>query len=479
MLKQSSLVVNSFFNVCYQLLNVLFPLITTAYVSRILMPDGIGKVAVAQNWVQYFVLFAALGIPNYGIREIARSRNTVTDLSKTFSELWILNAFSTTASIILYIVSIFVTGRIYQNYPIYIVVGLSIVFNYMNIDWFYQGIEEYRYIAIRSFIIKFVSIILIFLFINKKNDFIYYALISSIAVGGNYLINWFHLSKTEIHLYIKSIHPFRHLRSIIIMFSTIVSIQFYTLLITTILGFFSSESEVGFYSNSMKIVRMIVTVIAAISGTLLPRLSVFHQNGEDEKCTKVVNQVLEILIFLFIPLCFGLFLLAKELILFFFGPLYISSVETLRIAALSIIPLGLSNLFGTQVLLTYKRERSLLYCTILGAVVCIVFCALFIPIWHANGAAFSSVISELVVCVSTYFAALHCLKISIRMEILIKSIIASICMIICVHFIQIMSLPNFIVLFFSILSGIFVYFIVSILLYNPILKTLISIVKKA
>ena len=122
MLKQSSLVVNSFFNVCYQLLNVLFPLITTAYVSRILMPDGIGKVAVAQNWVQYFVLFAALGIPNYGIREIARSRNTVTDLSKTFSELWILNAFSTTASIILYIVSIFVTGRIYQNYPIYIVV---------------------------------------------------------------------------------------------------------------------------------------------------------------------------------------------------------------------------------------------------------------------------------------------------------------------------------------------------------------------
>lgn len=426
-----SLVANSFFNVCYQLLNVLFPLVTSAYVSRVLMPDGIGKVALAQNWAQYFVVFAALGIPNYGIREIARSRADSQQLKRTFSELWILNGISTTFSIVFFLGTIYFSGQIYSNYPLYLVVGLSIVFNYLNIDWFYQGIEEYRYIAVRSFIVKCVSLACIFLFVQNANDYSWYAFVSAMAIGGNNILNWLHLSSFKVFVIFKKIHPFKHLKSVLILFSTVISIQLYTLLITTLLGAMSTDTAVGYYSNTMKIVRMLITVIAALGSTLLPRLSVYRLSGEEEKSRFAVNRVFEVLLFLFLPVWAGLLIVAEPLILVLFGRQYLPAVPTMRIAAFLILALGFSNLFGTQVLVTYGKERSLLSCTLFGAVACVALCIILIPRYHENGAALASVISECIVTITTFICARRQIPIAPRFEVFMKCIMGIILMSLC------------------------------------------------
>lgn len=426
--REKLLIFNSIFNVCYQLLNVVFPLVTSAYVSRILLPEGMGKVALAQNWAQYFVIFAALGIPNYGIREVARSKVNQRCLEKTFSELWILNSISTTVSILLYILTIFFSGKLYNNFPLYLVVALNIVFNYLNIDWFYQGLEEYRYITVRSFAVKCISLICIFMLVHNANDYSWYAFISALAIGGNNILNWIHLPALKVSLVVKGIHPVKHLKSVLVLFSTVASIQLYTLLITTLLGALSTETAVGYYSNSMKIVRMLITVIAAIGGVLLPRLSIYQMQGEKNKSCLVVNRVFEILLFLFLPVLAGLLIVARPLILVLFGVSYLPAIPTMRISAFLILALGFSNLFGTQVLVTYKKEMKLLMCTLLGAFVCVISCFILIPQYHENGAAVASVISEFAVTVSTFVCARSILPIAPRCEVLLKCIAGTLIM---------------------------------------------------
>lgn len=472
--RTKSLIFNSIFNVCYQLLNVIFPLVTSAYVSRILMPSGIGKVALAQNWAQYFVIFAALGIPNYGIREIAQSKDNLYHLRKTFSELWIINAVSTTISIFLYIASIIISGNIYNNYPLYLVVSLTIVFNYLNIDWFYQGMEEYKYITVRSFVIKCISLVFIFLFVRSAHDYSWYAFISALAIGGNNILNWIHLNSLKVSLTVKSIHPFRHLKSVLVLFSTVASIQLYTLLITTLLGVLSTETAVGYYSNSMKIVRMLITVIAAIGGVLLPRLSVYEKKGMKERSLQTINRVFEILIFLFLPVWAGLLIIPRPLVLVLFGASYLPAVSTMRISAFLILALGFSNLFGTQVLVTYKKEKILLVCTLLGATACVILCFILIPRYHENGAACASVISESIVTISTFICARLIFPIAPRIKVLYQCAVGTLIMSILVWGTMHISGNCIAQLLISVLVGGISYFIFNIVVKNPILCELLS-----
>ena len=137
--KKKSLAVNSVYSVVYKLLNILFPLLTSAYTARILLPEGVGKVAYAQNIVQYFVIIAALGIPNYGIREIAKRQDSQRETNKEFSELILINTVSTTICVITYYTIVACIPYFFENKALHLVVGLTLVLNYINVDWFYQG----------------------------------------------------------------------------------------------------------------------------------------------------------------------------------------------------------------------------------------------------------------------------------------------------------------------------------------------------
>lgn len=275
-----SLVKNSFFNVVYQLLNVLFPLITAPYVARVLLPENVGKVAVAQNWAQYFIVFAALGLPTYAVRETAQHRKNKGDLNKAFTELLVINTISTTISIIAYIIMLFTFGTFRENIALYLAVGAGILFNYITIDWLYQGIEDYGYIAMRSFIVKLLSLIALLVLVRNRNDFVIYALISTCAVGANNILNVLHLPKIGVHLTFRNLTFKQHVKPIMIFFANSISVRLYTLLNVTFLGIFSIDDAVAFYSNSDKVVRIIITVIAGIGNVLLPRLSIYAKRGE-------------------------------------------------------------------------------------------------------------------------------------------------------------------------------------------------------
>ena len=156
--KNSSVAINGLFFAGYRVLNILFPLITSVYVARVLLPSGTGRVAYAQNVVTYFTLLASLGLPTYGTREIARNLSSEEKYNETFFELISINTISTTIFAIAYYTLCFTIPSFRNDLQLYLVAGLAIVLNYFNIDWLYQGREEYKYIAIRGFLIKALSV---------------------------------------------------------------------------------------------------------------------------------------------------------------------------------------------------------------------------------------------------------------------------------------------------------------------------------
>lgn len=213
---KKSLLKNSIYNVIYTTVNILFPFATSIYVSRILLPAGVGKVVAAQNIASYFVTFAALGLPSYGVREFAKVRENSDKRNKLFTELLLLNVVSTTLAVIFFLLLIFGNTGFNGEWGLYAACGLSIAFNYLNIDWMYQGLEEFGYITGRSLLIKLLSLVALFLFVKTKQDYITYALISSFATGGNYVFNIFHARKF-VKIVFSGVELQQHIKPVILI----------------------------------------------------------------------------------------------------------------------------------------------------------------------------------------------------------------------------------------------------------------------
>ncbi|WP_088188406.1 flippase [Desulfosporosinus sp. FKA] len=473
-----SLAKNSVYNVVYKLLNVLFPLLTATYVARVLLAAGVGKVSYAQNIVAYFTAIAALGIPNYGTKEIAMVRENKNKINKLFTELFLINFISTLVCTIAYYTMIFSVNYFQENIQLYIVVGFAIILNVINVDWFYQGIEEYAYIALRSFGVKLVSLFCIFMFIRTPEDISIYATIYCLGIGGNNIFNIINLKKHNVRFSIAAISVKRHLKPIFILLASVMAVGIYTMLDTTMIGIMCQDTNVGYYTNAMRLVKILISVVTAIGGVLLPRLSYYHSQGMNDECSKVVSKVFSIMLFLFLPCEIGLFLVAGQVMPLLFGESFAPGVMTLRLASLLIGTLGFSNLFGTQVLLTFGAEKKLLIATITGAVTNIVLNLILIPKLAQNGAVIASVISETLVTVVAVIFSSKYIKIYLNRKLIISLILASIGLATSVLCIQSVVSNVIVKLSLSVVMGASVYMLINIATKNPIIGDVLAIVKK-
>lgn len=396
--QKNSLTYNAWYNVLYRLLNIVFPFITSIYVARVLMADGIGKVSAAQNIVSYFTIFASMGIPTYGIKLIAQFKIKSKESSIAFIELFIINFFLSVVCSIAYYLLIFTVPYFDGKHLLYSVTGLSLVLNIFNVDWFYQGIQEYRYIAIRSFFIKMVSFGALVLFVRRPQDYVIYSLITSAALVGNYLFNIIRLPQ-YVSINVKNVSLAQHLKPIFSLFIACFAAEVYVLADTTMLDVMSDSTIVGYYSMSMKIVRIIRGLVVAVSAVFLPQLSYYYYNGEIEKFKELTNRGLHILLAISLPVAMGIMFVADDAIITFFGSNYFESILTTRILSVSVISVAISNFIGLQILVTLGKEKITTISTICGAILNIVLNCILIPVWMHEGAAIASSITEMTVMV--------------------------------------------------------------------------------
>lgn len=467
---KNTLVKNSVFNILYNLLNAIFPLISVIYASHVLLDTGVGKVDSAQNIAQYFVILAPLGITNYGIREIARTRNDKEQKNKIFSELFLLNAISTLCFAGIYYILIFSIHGFEREQGLYVITGLMVLCNFMNVDWYYKGMEEFQYIATRNFAVKCIALGLLIGGVKREGDYEIYALISIMATMGNYFINVLNLRRYGAVLKFRNITLTKHMRAMLIFSVTTFAIELYALLDVTMISLFCQPENVAYYNNAMKLVRSMIVIIAASGGALLPRLSLYYERGEYEKCSVTANKVFEVMYVMLIPCGIGLFLVSEDLVRFLFGNSFIPSIVTMKIASLLIYTLGFSNLFGTQILITFEGEFKTLLSTIVGAVINICMNLTLIPKYQQNGAAAASVISEAAVTLMTFAFARQYIIFSPNKKIVCTSTIAAVFMSIIIIIINQYMDSGMDRLFLDISVGGFVYIGANLVLSNPLIR---------
>lgn len=472
--KKKKLISNYIYNMMFTSLNLLFPLITLPYVSRIIGVDGIGKVNFANSIVNYFLMVASLGIPLYGVREIAKVRNDKERLSNTFSEIFTINLLSTIFCITIYYLMVFNIEYFKNDRTLFYISGISLLLNILNIDWFFQGLEEYRFIAIRSSIVKLISIILLFTLVRNRSDYIIYALINVIALSGNNIINIMNMTKiTKISF--KNLNIKNRIAPISILLSIQVAISIYANLDTTMCGILANDESVGFYSNAVKINRVIVTIVISISTILLPRLSYYVENNMMNDFKRIVNLVFKMLLFIGIPAMVGSFILSKEIIIIMFGSEFIPAIITMKILSPLIIILSIGNLFGTQVLVPLGKEKKLLISVLLGSIINFTLNIILIPIYKENGAAFATVVAEFIIMVVQVYFAKQKIRVYLSFKEFITIIISNISMLIVIIILKIILSNILITLMLSIILGGGVYLIVNIIMKNCLI---VEIMKK-
>ena len=478
LIKTKSIAKSFAFLSIYSVLNLLIPIITAPYVSRILEADGIGKVAYAQNIVTYFILLASLGIPNYAVREIAKVQLDKKLRDKTFFEIFIVNLIATVISSVLYYGCIYTFDYFATNRALYSIVGISLALNVFNIDWFYTGTEDFKFITIRGILIKLISVFCIFIFVHKKEDFYIYTLILTLATSFNYVINIIHLRKL-VSRPTEQLEFKHHLRPITVLLFTALAVNLYTLLDTTMIGYLCDDVYVGYYSNAMKLSKLMAVAIASIGTVLLPRISLYYHQNQTSELSRLASKAISFIVFVSVPCAVGMTLISDDFVFLMFGPTFGPAGLTMKILSWLVPILSIGNIFATPIMMATGNEKRLMYTVFLGAGVNIVLNAFLIPIYQQNGAAIASVAAEFVVMVAQIIMTRNIVKINISKHFMFSTMIQILAMVISIELVLMVDVNQYIRAVSEVVVGVVIYTGVGLLIRNEIeLEVIRKILKR-
>ena len=344
-------------------MNLAFPVITFPYASRILAPEGIGKINFANSIVAFFVTLALLGTNSYATREAAKIRDDKYALSKFTKEILFINIFSTVFSYLFFFILVF-TVKKFENYTVLLLIcSIKIFFMIFGMDWLYAATEEFQYITIRSIIFQIISIVFLFLFVRSPNDLYWYALFGILSAVGSNICNFIH-SRLYVDLSIHcKLEVSKHLKYIFTFFGMTLVANVYAVLDTTMLGFLTNDTQVGYYSAATKIVKMIIGILTSLATVLLPRLSYCIEKQDKNVFSSLLEKSMSVFWLLSMPMTVGIFLLTTPLLSTFWNSILRCTNSNENYFSISFY-----NLYSKsfrQSFICYEKRKNISSCTML------------------------------------------------------------------------------------------------------------------
>ena len=396
-MEKKSLKLNFVMNMILTMSSFIFPLITFPYISRILGPSGTGSVSFATSFISYFLMFAQLGIPTYGIRVCAQVRDDREKLTRTAHELLIINLIM---SVIVYIVlfaAIAFIPKLQEEKNLYIIISFTIILTAIGMEWLYKALEQYKYITIRSVFFKLTALIVMFFLVHERSDYVIYGGITILASSASNIFNFINVHK---YIDLKPIGNYnfrRHIKAITVFFAMACATTIYVNLDNVMLGFMTSDADVGFYNAAVKIRTIVLSVVTSLGTVLLPRASYYVENSLFEEFKRIVKKALSFVFLLATPLTVYFIFFAKEGIFFLSGNHYANSIIPMQIIMPTVLIAGVSNITGIQMLVPLGKEKIVLYSEIVGAIVDIGINVILIPRFASIGAAIGTLVAEIFV----------------------------------------------------------------------------------
>lgn len=384
--------------------NLLFPLLTFPYVSRVLQASGTGAVSFVASVANYFSMVANLGIPTYGVRACAKVRDNKAELTKVVHELFIINMVMTMFSLATFIGSIYLVPQFREEKALFYINAVGILLNLFGINWLYQALEQYDYITIRSIATKLISVILMFVLVHQESDYVIYGLISLFAAVGSNVLN---LIRSRRYISFRPQQGYqlrKHIKPILILFAQTMVVSVYTNLDTVMLGFMKNNSEVGLYTTAVKVKTILLSLVSSLGVVLLPRMSHVVKQRDYGQFSALTKKAIDVTLLMACPLSIYFCIYARDSVLLLAGDGFLGAVLAMQIITIAVIPNGLTGVLGVQVLTSLEKEKYVLYSVIVGAVADLVLNLVFIPAYGATGAAFATMIAEfLVLFVQLYY----------------------------------------------------------------------------
>lgn len=471
-MEKKSIVKNYIYNLIYQMLTIVLPLVTTPYLSRVLGAGPIGIYGYTLSIVTYFILFGSLGIAMYGQREIAYVQEKKEEQSKTFWEIVIFRVITMTVALIIFYLTFCLKGEYSLYYKILI---LELVANAIDISWYFQGVEDFGKTVVRNIIVKSLSLVCIFVFIKSPEDLWKYFLIYTVAnVFGN-LTMWMYIPEILPKVRLKDLNLIKHIKPTLALFVPQIATQIYVVLDKTMVGNITGNmSEVGYYEQAQKIVKALMLVVTALGTVMSSRIANTYATKSYEEVKEYLRKSFKIVWFLGMPIMLGLIAITPNMVPWFYGEGFEAVIPLLIATSPIILAIGLNNVTGVQYLIQTGKQNIFTISVTVGAVINVIFNFVLIKIIGTVGASISSVLAEVIIL----FVQLYYLKEEITIKDVIedsfKYIISGIIMAIIVYGISLKMNIGIISTLIQIIIGGIIYVLVLIILKDELIKVIIS-----
>ena len=476
-MKQKSLATNYIFNTLKTLMGVVFPLITFPYASRILGPEGLGKVDYSQATVTYFVLIASFGISGYAVREGARMRDDKARLSDFCGEILGINCITVCIAYGLFLLTLSLPK--FASYRgLMLIFSVTIVLTVISMEWLYNIFEDYRYITLRSFVFQLLSIVLLLVLVRTHDNYMEYAFVLVTAGVGSNILNFIRARK-YIHIRFRfGGCARRHIRPMFMIFIMNIASSIYLVMDRTMLGYMTGDDrQVGLYAAAIKIHVVIMSFLASLRVIMTPRVAYQMQHNKKE-ADRLNDLTIHLAILLAVPCAVGVMLVSKYILTMLAGASYLDAVITLRILMVDLVFAALNGIMVNQIFITQRMDRQASTAVILGAVVNLISNSITIPIWGKEGAAFSTVLSEASMFLFVCIAGKSVYHIGRAVGQIVQSLLACVPMGLVVYAVTKIHLPVFAGLGICMLSGVISYFGCLFLLKNPLVKIGLDEIRK-
>jgi len=375
---------------------------------------NLGIINFAQSYGYYFIHIASFGINSYAIREVSKVRSNKEVAEKIANELFNLNLFFSILSTILYFCGVFFVSNFRENFVVFEIYSIVILSNFLSLDWLLQSFDDYYFSTIRNLMIRVISLIAVFLFVKTRDHYIIYLIITCVQEMGvkvsTFVYSRRNYAKLKVHR--KYLNFKDHIKSMFTLFTFRLVNGISANLDKLMIGFMMVYTSVGIYSAGVKFAVMLSAVVETFGVVLFPKINISaHSSKEEYYKNLTINY--DLITLLGIPMTVGMALISGRLIPFFAGNEYEPAVMVSRIMATIIILGPIGDMLGSKILLVFNKDRWLLYCSIIVAILNILFNLIFIPIWGINGAAFASLLGYIAGNVSRYFFANKVIKLNL------------------------------------------------------------------
>lgn len=386
---------NLLFQIVYQIILIAIPLVTTPYISRVFGPSLVGENSYSISVSNFFVIFAMLGITNYGSRKISQVKNNIERLNYEFSSILYTHLFLSATILVVYLIFTLCVVTSYQ-YLFFICFGY-VVGALLDINWLFFGLEKFKTTISRNLIVKVFSVLLIFLFVKTKNDLWIYALILALSNAISNIYLWIILKKNVSFVKVPIKDVLSNLKPLLILFIPVIAVSIYRQMDKIMIGLLSNKTELGYYEQTEKIINIGVAIVTAIGVVMMPRCSSLYTDGKDEEAKQLIIFSNFISAFLSSALTFGLISISYSLSIVYLGNEFYPCSSMIILLSTTIIIMNYANVVRTHFLIPREKDNVYVISAVVGATINLILNIFLISSFGAIGAVVGTIAAEFVV----------------------------------------------------------------------------------